>query len=127
LKKPDPDLLRKMMMGDYSAVPGDDKHRKGFVGSSKTKSSIDLHAEKLFLGKKVPVDEVLSAQISSLTEHLDHCRKNNIRKTIVIHGKGDDILRKEVHQLLTRTAFVSSFGLIIDTPYFGGATRVFFI
>jgi DNA-nicking Smr family endonuclease len=124
MKKPDPDLLRKMMMGDYSAVPEDDKHSRGFVTPSKVKSSLDLHAEKLFAGKKVAANETLSAQLAALNKYLEDCRMKHKRKTIIIHGKGDDILRKEVHQLLTKTAFVASFSLIIDTPYFGGATRV---
>ena len=125
MKKVDPELLRKMMMGDYSAPLDDDKHGKGIDSSPKSKSNIDLHADRLFAGRKIAANDVLAAQMTALKDHLEDCQKNNIRKTIIIHGKGDGILRREVHLLLAKTNFVSSFSLVIDTPYFGGATRVF--
>ncbi len=113
------------MMGDYSASSDDNKHSTSISSSPKSKSNIDLHSERLFAGRKIAANDVLAAQMTALKDHLEDCRKNNIRKTIIIHGKGDDILRKEVHLLLGKTNFVSYFSLIIDTPYFGGATRVF--
>ena len=62
---------------------------------------LDLHFEKLV---KNPQDydsfERLFIQKEKLIETVDFCRKNNLKKLEIIHGIGDGVLQKMVHDYL---------------------------
>jgi DNA-nicking Smr family endonuclease len=119
----DPELLKSMMMGDYRAHGEKSDDRKSSASTKKSLQEIDLHAEKLFKDGLIP-QEKLPAQIAALENYLEMASKKQVRNLMVIHGKGDSVLIKEVHRILKRHARVESFRHENDLPYLGGATRV---
>lgn len=62
---------------------------------------LDLHFENLV---KNPADydafERIFMQKEKLVETLDFCRKNNLKKLEIIHGIGDGVLQRMVHDYL---------------------------
>ncbi|MGA9213325.1 Smr/MutS family protein [Kaistella sp.] len=62
---------------------------------------LDLHFEHLV---KNPTDydsfERLFLQKEKLLNTIDYCRKNNLKKLEIIHGIGDGVLQKMVHDVL---------------------------
>lgn len=60
---------------------------------------LDLH------GENVPVAKIL------LRDFINQCYNLNERKAIIIHGKGEDVLRKLVKEELSKNKKVKSFGL----------------
>lgn len=119
----DPDLLRRMMMGDYSAQNAEKNESEERRPSKKEVEIIDLHADKLFKGKPIP-KQLPEAQVSALLNHIERVQKLSIKNLIVIHGKGDAVLIKAVHHKLKFHASVLNYRQIHDIPYLGGATRI---
>ena len=77
-------------------------------------NELDLHAFR--------ADEVGGL----LPEYFLECRKRNILRVRVVHGKGTGALREGVHQLLARMPEVISWTWPADAPSGGwGATWVF--
>ena len=75
--------------------------------------SLDLHT---FLPKEVP---------SLLQDYFKACRKKNIYRVRIIHGKGTGLLRKKVHSFLRSCPLVGSFSLAPPEAGAWGATIVF--
>ncbi len=75
--------------------PSSKKHNKKHL-------VLDLHFENLV---KNPSDydafERLFMQKEKLMETMDFCRKNNLKKLEIIHGIGDGVLQKMVHDYLS--------------------------
>lgn len=123
----DAELLRRIMMGDFSS------DSSGFTSSkdrSKTKKvarkvEIDLHYESLFpQGAHIASAQRLPLQVGALQDFIAECQKNGIRIAYVIVGKGDGKLKKTVAQELTRCRIKHS--LVADPPYFGNAYKISF-
>ena len=62
---------------------------------------LDLHFENLVKNpQEYDSFERLFIQKEKLIETLDFCRKNNLKKLEIIHGIGDGVLQKMVHDYL---------------------------
>lgn len=62
---------------------------------------LDLHFDKLARGSQNHDSfERLFLQREKLIQTIDYCRKNNLKKLEIIHGIGDGVLQKMVHDVL---------------------------
>ena len=120
----DPNLLKRMMMGDFSAVFSSPKEIKK-SSSPKRKVELDLHFDKLFPhSNSTPANQRLPMQMESLKDFVADCRKQSVTSAYIIVGKGDGILRSKVKQELQRIKIRNS--EVADPPYFGNAVKVYF-
>ena len=121
----DADLLRRMMLGDFSSdssgfTPSKDKKATRQVSR---KMEIDLHYEQLFpMGAHIAASQRLPMQLQALHDFIAECKKNNVRIAYAIVGKGAGKLKKEVSQELGRLKINHS--LVADPPYFGNAYKL---
>ncbi len=85
----------------FSASPKKEQTSKLSKKNQNTPQSIDLHFERLV---KNPQDydawERLMIQREKLIEKLEFCKANNLKKLNIIHGIGDGVLQKMVHEVL---------------------------
>ena len=87
---------------------------------------IDLHIDKLRQDhKNMESSEILRYQLLVCRDFLDRAILNKTDEVTIIHGKGEGILKDEVHLLLGEMDEVFNFG-VDEFKYKGGATRVFF-
>jgi len=120
----DPELLKRMMMGDFSASFAE---KKEIVKSSGTKRNVelDLHFEKLYPTKSdIPAGQKLQLQLEELRDFILEANKNSIRNAYVIVGKGEGVLRKAVIREFQIRRL--SYAEIANPPYFGNALKVNF-
>jgi dsDNA-specific endonuclease/ATPase MutS2 len=68
--------------------------------------------------------EIVSLQLQKCEDVIHNALKAKIRKLVIIHGKGQGVLRQEVHQLLQ--SFRLDYKDADYLKYSGGATDVFF-
>jgi len=91
----DPELIKKMMMGDYSAqtaYPSQEENSHKTFGKT-----LDLHIEKLHPSHtKLTPKECLDFQLLSLENFLENMRKQNVRRCDIIYGKGKGTLKTAV-------------------------------
>jgi len=91
----DPELIKKMMMGDYSAqtaYPSQEENSHKTFGKT-----LDLHIEKLHPSHtKLTPKECLDFQLLSLGNFLENMRKQNVRRCDIIYGKGKGTLKTAV-------------------------------
>ncbi|PCJ65681.1 MAG: hypothetical protein COA58_09760 [Bacteroidetes bacterium] len=122
----DPQLLRRMMMGDFSSdSSGFSQPSKNINKSSspKRKVELDLHFEKLFPTQaSLSSGEKLKLQIDELNHFLKDSKSQGVRSAYLIVGKGEGILRKEVKKILSNKNI--RFAEIANPPYFGNAIKV---
>ncbi|MDB4107384.1 Smr/MutS family protein [Bacteroidia bacterium] len=122
----DANLLRRMMMGDFSSDSSGFTSSKKLAKSSspKRKVELDLHFEKLYPSKgNLGSGEKLKLQIDELNHFVKDGRKQGVTSAYVIVGKGDGVLRKEVKKILTQKQI--RFSEITNPPYFGNALKVY--
>lgn len=96
-------VLRQAEIYDQSKILKKEEIRKN---TSKKKSQndrvLDLHFEKLVKNHKdYDSWERLLIQKETLTDNLDYCRKNFIKRLNIIHGIGDGVLQKMVYETLS--------------------------
>lgn len=58
-------------------------------------------------------------------DYLEECREKGILRVRIVHGKGTGTLRRTVHAILDRIAWVASYGLAPEGEGGWGATVVF--
>jgi hypothetical protein len=119
----DPELLKKMMMGGYSSSFSNKDKKYSRESGRIRKKEIDLHFNKLYPQKSgLSSAEKLQLQLDCLEEQLAENR-GKVRQLIVVVGKGEGVLKKEVLQKLKRLNLKNS--LVEDPPYFGNAIRIY--
>lgn len=93
---------------------------------------IDLHMEAL--SEKFTVhdyNQALQKQLSVCKSFVQKALRNHTRKIVIIHGKGEGVLKAAVHQYLNKLRLDHGIKLSYhDAPYpeygMGGATEVIF-
>ena len=122
----DPNVLRRIMMGDFSSdSSGFSSPDKNINKSSspKRKVELDLHFEKLYPTRSnLSSGEKLKLQIEELNYFIRGARSKGIRSAYLIVGKGEGVLRKEVIKVLSTKKI--SYSEIVNPPYFGNAIKV---
>jgi len=96
-----------------------------FKSKSNLVWEIDIHIENIkddFFG--MTNHEIITLQLQKCEDVIHNALKAKIRKLVIIHGKGQGVLRNEVHQLLQ--SFRLDFKDADYLQYSGGATDVFF-
>jgi len=86
---------------------------------------IDIHIEKICSQyKKMNPLEILNYQLSYFEQKLNEAMKDGYKKLLVIHGKGNGVLKKEIWKIIREEYRLK----IEDSPYFynqGGASIIF--
>ena len=103
------------------------KLEKDSIFKSKTKLvwEIDIHIENLIENYyNLSNYQIVNYQLDRCEEILHKAIQSKIHKLVIIHGKGQGVLRKEVHHLLY--SFRLDFKDSDYLKYSGGATDVFF-
>lgn len=88
---------------------------------SKFSAEIDLHFDDTKKGILLP-EQVLDQQLNACKLHVETAIAKRINRIVIIHGKGEGVLRHLVHQLLENYAEVQ-WKMAINQ---GGATEVIF-
>ncbi len=79
------------------------EENKKFISKKHDKRPfiLDLHFENLAKGStKIDSYERLFIQKEKLLNTLEYCRNNNLKRLEIIHGIGDGVLQKMVHDVL---------------------------
>lgn len=110
------------------------KKKSGTKSTSQVTESfeIDLHFEAL-LNDHTLIDthQILQKQLTACKDFIQKSMRKKLKRIVLIHGKGEGILKAEIHLYLNRLksdfAIKLSYG---DAPYYeygvGGATEVIF-
>ncbi|MGB0851207.1 MAG: Smr/MutS family protein [Bacteroidia bacterium] len=120
----DPKLLKRIIMGEFSA---DISHKssKKKSNSAKRNVELDLHFEKLYPGNShFSSSEKLTMQLDGLIDFINECQRKSVRNAIVVVGKGEGILKKEVCRRLESLNLKNS--EVLNAPYFGNAIKIYF-
>lgn len=119
----------------------DDKEAKLLLKSKVKKSSlekrfspheIDLHYESLTESLTIKSNhEILQKQLTACRSFVQKSMRNKLKRIVIIHGKGEGVLKSEIHLYLTRLNSEQGVRLDFhDAPYheygMGGATEVIF-
>ena len=122
----DVNLLKRMMLGDFSASSSEwmssskEIHKSN---SQQRKVELDLHFEKLYPTKNnIPPGEKLKLQLEEFSHFLKDFKKKNIRIAYVIVGRGEGVLRAEVKKVLLQNKIYYS--EVAEAPYFGNAIKI---
>ncbi len=109
------------------------KLKKTVKSSEKTTSSksfIDLHIECLVDNHtNLSNHEIVQKQMFACRSFVQKAIQSNKRKIVLIHGKGEGVLKAEIHYYLNRLVNQQSIKMDFhDAPYsefgMGGATEV---
>lgn len=84
-------------------------------------TEIDLHFDDTKRGALTP-QQVLDHQLEACKKHIETAISKKVNRIVIIHGKGEGVLRHLVHQLLENYREVQ-WKMIINQ---GGATEVIF-
>ncbi|HRD06345.1 MAG: Smr/MutS family protein [Saprospiraceae bacterium] len=87
----------------------------------KFSTEIDLHFDDGKKGSLLP-EQVLDQQLDACKLHIEMAIAKRINRIVIIHGKGEGVLRHLVHQLLENYTDVQ-WKMVINQ---GGATEVIF-
>ena len=101
---------------------------KNSIFKSKTQLvwEIDIHIENLLENfHHMTNHEIINYQLDKCENIIHKALKTKIHKLVIIHGKGQGVLRQEVHNLLY--SFRLDFKDSDYIRYSGGATDVFFV
>lgn len=102
--------------------------------STKSESNfeIDLHYESLTESLTIKSNhEILQKQLTACRSFVQKSMRNKLKRIVIIHGKGEGVLKSEIHLYLTRLNSEQGVRLDFhDAPYheygMGGATEVLF-
>jgi hypothetical protein len=123
-KNIDPNLLRRMMMGEFSAS-GDSSQPKKPKKSKGKKLEKDLHFDKLYpQSGHLDATEKLNLQLEEVKSFVIECQKSNAKHGYLIVGKGEGVLKSSVLKLLAEMELKAT--LVVDPPYFGNAVKLAF-
>jgi Smr domain len=87
---------------------------------------IDLHIEKLERNKKLSNREILKIQVSAFTKYLDQALQHHQLVVYAIHGVGDGVLKKRVHEILDNHPHIAFYKNEYHPKYGYGATEIHF-
>lgn len=119
----DVNLLKRMMMGEFSSLVQDKLECK--PTNYKRRIELDLHFEKLFPTKaSLPSKEKLRLQLDVLNDFIEDAKTTNIRSAYIIVGRGKGVLLKHTIQELNKKNITHS--IINDPPYFGNTLKISF-
>ena len=122
----DVNLLKRMMLGDFSASSSEGMLYSKEIHKSNSpqrKVELDLHFEKLYPTKNnIPPGEKLKLQLEEFSQFLKDLKKKNIRIAYVIVGKGEGVLRAEVKKVLLQNKI--HYSEVAEAPYFGNAIKI---
>ena len=117
----DPNLLKRMMMGEFSANSFQDNNLQH--NKSKNNIELDLHFDKLYPTKSfLTSNKKLNLQLEAVNEFIESSKKNSVRFVYVIYGKGEGVLKKKLITHLSNLKIRHS--IIADPPYFGNALKL---
>ena len=118
-QKLNPELIRQAMLDSISYGDKFDLH--------DAKPAIDLHYEEIAEeDNSLDAFDKLTVQLQAFQQRLENAIAHDQHSLVVIHGKGNGRLRKEVHALLKAHPMVTRFELSYNPKYDGGATEVYF-
>lgn len=101
--------------------------RKQDQPAPRPEPELDLHIEALSdHGEQMLPHEILALQLETLARALSDALLQNYSSLTIIHGVGEGKLRKEVQQMLAKTAHVRFFQPADSRRYGQGATKAFF-
>ncbi|MCH1472383.1 MAG: Smr/MutS family protein [Bacteroidia bacterium] len=119
----DSNLLKRMMMGEFSSQSSHDEHTKG--NKRQKNNVLDLHFNKLYPSKSfLSPNEKLNLQLEAVDEFIKSSKKNSVRSVYIIVGKGEGVLKRKVSEYLDSLKI--QYSLISDPPYFGNALKLRF-
>ncbi|MBI3135327.1 MAG: Smr/MutS family protein [Bacteroidetes bacterium] len=93
---------------------------------------IDLHYESLYEEMNLKENyQILQKQLTACRSFVQRAIRNKTRRIVLIHGKGEGVLKTEIHLYLNRLGSEQGVKLDFhDAPYheygMGGATEVIF-
>ncbi len=89
----------------------------------KTSNAIDLH---ISASKKLNLEEgkILSSQLEMLSKAINQALVEGTKELIIIHGVGEGILKKAVHEWLKKHKLVKVIAEADNAKYGKGATKV---
>ncbi len=96
------------------------------------KYEIDLHIENLLKShSNMTNHEILTKQMESCRRFVSRAIQENWAKVVLIHGKGEGVLKSEIFSYLNKLRFEQDYKLVYhDAPFseygYGGATEVIF-
>lgn len=99
-KKIDVELLRAMMSGDYDPTPENEIQNHSI--------STDLHRKS---NNKNDSSLTFQDQLTQFEKIIDKAILNNLTQVSIIHGKGEGVLRKELHKQLRKNNQIKRFEL----------------
>jgi len=110
------------------------KNKKVSSSSSKSELAfeIDLHYESLTESLSIKSNfEILQKQLTACRSFVQKSLSKKLKRIVIIHGKGEGVLKSEIHIYLTRLGSERGIKLDFhDAPYheygMGGATEVIF-
>lgn len=101
------------------------KDKSIFKNKSQLVWEIDVHIENIVEHfYHLSNYEIINLQLEVCEEIILKAQRMKIRKLIIIHGKGQGVLRNEIHQMLY--SFNLDFKDADYMRYSGGATDIFF-
>lgn len=107
---------------------------KGVIQETKTKlrrNEIDLHIEELVdYHGDMTNHEILMRQMTACKQFIQRAIDGNLKRVVLIHGKGEGVLKTEIHTYLNKLSVYHEIRIeYSDAPYteygMGGATEVF--
>ena len=117
----DPNLLKRIMMGEFSSQSSQNEHKKS--NKSHKNYELDLHFEKLYPSKSfLSKNEKLNLQLEAVDEFINSSKKNSVRFVYIIVGKGEGVLKRKVSEYLESLKI--QYSVISDPPYFGNALKL---
>ncbi|MBR9861648.1 hypothetical protein GYB22_13065 [bacterium] len=121
----DPELLKRMMMGEFSASGSDGSsklNRKKKPMASKDFDVIDLHFDKIEPDKGfLSPSEKMDLQMKHARDFIEDRKKAARRKLVIITGKGEGKLQARLIKELSKEYKVS---LLSDLPWSGAAVQI---
>lgn len=91
--------------GDLSKIKDDSyvKRKKEKKVSNLNVMKVDLHIENLITDYHLMTNqEIIHAQIKKCEDVLMKSLNSNVQKLVIVHGIGEGVLKKEVHNLLNK-------------------------
>ncbi len=91
--------------GDLSKIKDDScvKRKKEKKVSNLNVMKVDLHIENLITDYHLMTNqEIIHVQIKKCEDVLMKSLNSNVQKLIIVHGIGEGVLKKEVHNLLNK-------------------------
>ena len=107
---------------------------KGVIQENKSKlrrNEIDLHIEDLVdYHGDMTNQEILMRQMTTCKQFIQRAIDSNLKRVVLIHGKGEGVLKTEIHTYLNKLSVYHEIRIeYADAPYteygMGGATEVF--